>query len=315
MNKPFRVLSLNGGGIRALFQAHYLACVSKIPDIGAFWQNFDLIIGTSAGAIVAGALWVNKPAEEVAQLFDTVGKDAFPQPLWNGLRISLRMAAAGTSFSNVPLKSLLTQVYGAATTLSDCARPMLAITATEIENSRIRVFSPITQTADRQLKLVDVVMASAALPGVFPDYPVFDPESNKPRHYIDGCLWGNAPLLAAAALSLKNGKVALANLRLVSIGTAGQPYSTTSQQYRHLTVNSAPFYHCLFDMTSSTAERVSFAVIDCLLDPSHVLHIDGALDKSIKAWEIDAARRELPYLAECCANDPAMLDKLRAIIS
>jgi uncharacterized protein len=314
-DRPFRVLSLNGGGIRALFQAHFLDYVSKIPAIGPFWQDFDLIIGTSAGAIVAGALWLKKPASEIAHLFDTVGKDAFPQPLWNGLRITLRMAASGASFPNLPLKRLLTQVYGGETRLGDFARPTIAITATEIENSRIRVFSPITQAQDRDIRLVDAVMASAALPGVFSDYPVKDSTSDRPRHYIDGCLWGNAPLLAATALSLQTGTISLNGLRVVSIGTAANPYSTTSDQYRRLTVNSAPFYHCLFNLASSAAERVSFAVIDCLLKPEHVIHIDGALERSIKAWEIEAARKELPRLAESCANDAALLAKLRGIIA
>ncbi|MCI0655391.1 MAG: patatin-like phospholipase family protein [Methylococcaceae bacterium] len=301
--------------MRALFQAHFLNYLSKIPGIGYFWEDFDLIIGTSVGAIVAGALWIRKAPEEIADLFENVGKDAFPQPLWNGLRISLRLAATGASFSNAPLKKLLTQVYGADTTLGDFDKPILAITATEIEHSQIRVFSPITKSADQRLKLVDVVMASAALPGVFSDYPVFDPEINRLRHYIDGCLWGNAPLLAATALSLKNGKASLAGLRVVSIGTAGNPYTTTSHQYRQLTVNSGPFFHCLFDMASSTAERVSFAVVDCLLDPSSVLHIDGVLDKMIKAWEIKAARRELPRLAESLANNHEIISRLRMIIS
>lgn len=312
---PFRVLSLNGGGIRALFQAHFLDHVSRISGIGNFWEAFDLIIGTSAGAIVAGALAIKIPPSEIARLFNNVGKDAFPQPLWNGLRISLRIASTASSFSNALLKGLLSQVYGAERRLGEIEKPMLAITATEIENSQIRVFSPITQAADRELKLVDVVMASAALPGVFSDYPVFDAASAKARHYIDGCLLGNAPVLAATALSLKNGKISLPALRVVSIGTAGQPYSTTSEQYRKLTVNSAPFYSCLFNLSSSAAERVSFAVVDCLLDPANVLHIDGAPNRSIKSWEIDQARRKLPILAESCGNTPDLITKLRAIIA
>lgn len=68
-------------------------------------------------------------------------------------------------------------------------------------------------------------------------------------------------------------------------------------------------------MTSSAAERVSFAVVDCLLDKRNVLHIDGALDKHIKAWEIDAARTALPRLAEHCANDANIVAKLQAIIA
>lgn len=313
--KPFRVLSLNGGGARALFQAQFLEFVSAKPGIGAFWKAFDLIIGTSAGAIVAGGLWAKLSAYEIANLFDTVGKDAFPKPLWNGMRITLRMAAAGNSFSIEPLKKVLTEVYGADTTLGDYDKPLLAITATDIEKSQIRVFSPLTQAKDRYLKLVDVVMASAALPGVFPDYPVLDPEIGKFRHYVDGCLWGNAPLLAAVALTIQNGRASFPDIRVVSIGTTGQPYSTNPAEYRQLTVNSSAFFDCLFHMTSSAAERVSFAVVDCVLDKRNVLHIDGALDKHIKAWEIDEARKALPRLAEHCANDASIVAKLQAIIA
>ncbi|MGH8602972.1 MAG: hypothetical protein ACREXR_09435, partial [Gammaproteobacteria bacterium] len=79
--------------------------------------------------------------------------------------ITLRMAAAGNSFSIAPLKKVLKEVYGADTALGDYDKPLLAITATEIEKSQIRVFSPLTQAKDRYLNLVDVVMASAALPG------------------------------------------------------------------------------------------------------------------------------------------------------
>jgi patatin-like phospholipase/acyl hydrolase len=61
---PFRILSLNGGGGRALFQAQYLHSISD--KVGSFWKDFDLIIGTSAGAIVAAALCVGKTPKEIA---------------------------------------------------------------------------------------------------------------------------------------------------------------------------------------------------------------------------------------------------------
>ncbi|MGR9108447.1 MAG: hypothetical protein ACU843_16125, partial [Gammaproteobacteria bacterium] len=66
-------------------------------------------------------------------------------------------------------------------------------------------------------------------------------------------------------------------------------------------------------MAFSTAEGGSFAVVDCLLDQNHVLHIDGLPEKSIKAREIDMARRELPKLAESCGKDSEMINKLRAL--
>jgi len=60
--KPYRVLSLDGGGMRGTYTATYLEKVAAAfaqrrggtaLDIGA---AFDLIVGTSTGGIIACAL-------------------------------------------------------------------------------------------------------------------------------------------------------------------------------------------------------------------------------------------------------------------
>src|SRR5262245_32764045 len=61
-DRPFRVLSLDGGGMRGTYTATYLACLAatfsrrrnlSAIDVGA---AFDLIVGTSTGGIIACAL-------------------------------------------------------------------------------------------------------------------------------------------------------------------------------------------------------------------------------------------------------------------
>lgn len=50
--KTFKILSINGGGIKGLFSAAVLAKFETIFDT-AIHKQFDLICGTSTGGIIA----------------------------------------------------------------------------------------------------------------------------------------------------------------------------------------------------------------------------------------------------------------------
>lgn len=311
-SQPFRILSLNGGGVRALLQAHYLDLVSKDPLVGQFWKKCDLIIGTSAGSIVAGGLQVGKTPAEIATLFKETATTIFPDFFWK-IRFLLGTVKAGNSVSNIPLKKKLGEVFQKAR-LGDFKNPHLAITATEVEESRIRVFSPLTQNEDKYLLLVDVVMASTALPGAFTDYAILDPSINATRHYVDGGLWANAPLLAAVALAVENGH-ALHNIKVISLGTAGSTFKQTPKEYRQLTVSTGKFFERLFEMTSTAAEEVAYEAVKRMIGWENVLHIDGLTQEKIAAWNAELAIRELPRIAADLAGDRRQIDALKALIN
>ena len=93
--KTFRVLSLDGGGVRGIYTASLLQqlalrigrfsgndAVSRV-DLGA---KFDLIVGTSTGSIVGAALAAGVPLEDVVDLYRTRSKYIFhsPQPIQRG---------------------------------------------------------------------------------------------------------------------------------------------------------------------------------------------------------------------------------------
>ena len=82
--RPLRVLSIDGGGMRGLYSAEYLASLAQRYvktrglegiDIG---RGFDLIAGTSTGAIIACALAAGVPVGRVAKLYRERGPDIFP---------------------------------------------------------------------------------------------------------------------------------------------------------------------------------------------------------------------------------------------
>ena len=73
----FRILSLDGGGIKGAFSAAVLAAVEH--DTGkAAADYFDLIVGTSTGGIIALGLGLGKSAQEIVEFSLAQGPHIFP---------------------------------------------------------------------------------------------------------------------------------------------------------------------------------------------------------------------------------------------
>ena len=70
------ILALSGGGFRGLYTAKVIADVER--EINApFASRFDLITGTSIGGIVALALALEIPAQDIVDLFVDHGEEIF----------------------------------------------------------------------------------------------------------------------------------------------------------------------------------------------------------------------------------------------
>lgn len=52
MSKRFQILALDGGGIKGIFSAAFLAKIEEDLEIKVV-DHFDLIVGTSTGGIIA----------------------------------------------------------------------------------------------------------------------------------------------------------------------------------------------------------------------------------------------------------------------
>ena len=73
----FQILSLDGGGLKALFTAAYLAEWEAYTGHSVV-DNSDLIAGTSAGGIIALGLGAGYQAQELVDLFIENGSHIFP---------------------------------------------------------------------------------------------------------------------------------------------------------------------------------------------------------------------------------------------
>lgn len=241
--KPFRVLSLDGGGVRGLYSASLLhqLCLRLGPgavgpqtsrDLGT---QFDLIVGTSTGSIVAIALAAGVPLQKVIELYmasDRIFQN--PQPLQRQGRFSQARR----------LMWAVCNLFSAANDASALRNALFGVLADETvgqlyERRKIALCVPtidaFTQqgwvfktphlprlSRDDNTKLVDVCMASSAAPIYFPLHGIqgAQPGSSTTKWFVDGGLWANNPILVALAEAVE---IAGADrpIEILSVGTGG----------------------------------------------------------------------------------------------
>lgn len=225
MTKPYRVLSIDGGGVRGLYSACLLQGIAqrvarsgRSPDANLdVGKAFDMIVGTSTGAILAVALAAGHSLEEVIDLYKTKSKDIFPDPTPSkASRLKLISwlfrHRSKTSGSVDELKNALKDVLSEETVeqMYDRRKIGLCIPTINAETQRAWVYKTPHDNINNRLQrdnkntLVDLCMASSSAPIVFPLHKVKDPNSNLEENnwFVDGGLWANNPIMVALVEAL-----------------------------------------------------------------------------------------------------------------
>lgn len=233
----FRVLCIDGGGMRGIYSAAYLdmlvrkyASVRKIAGID-LGKGFDLICGTSTGAILACALAWGVDLSRVMALYREKGPFIFPEKVPGTLvgviaqwcrrkKLNSSGAAALEAALDAELQGVLVRDVWEKRGIA------LAIPAVEMGRHRAWVFKtphlPNSRDRDGGYSLTQVCLASTAAP-IFRSMawlPNFDTEGA--HVFVDGGLWANNPVLVGLidALELtQNGDA----IEIFCLGTCPPP--------------------------------------------------------------------------------------------
>lgn len=213
MPEQFRILSLDGGGLRGAYGAALLARIEELTG-KSIVSHFDLITGTSTGGLLALGLALGHSASRLLEFYRTKGPLIFARRPFRYLASYLACAR----YSPIPLRDALIEFFGEDTLLSS-ARCRVVIPSFDADSGRTVCFKTRHHEdlrVDHGRRVWEIGMATSAAPFFFPPY-----RSSWGTRYVDGGIWANRPLIVGLMEALKFLKVPREKIQVLAIGTAG----------------------------------------------------------------------------------------------
>ncbi|KYQ91383.1 patatin family protein [Tieghemostelium lacteum] len=194
----YRVLSLDGGGIRGIIECYILKELSKQLFGLPVNKFFDLIVGTSTGGLVALALTTtNITVDELTEKFCTKGKDIFKKTsFFSRFSGVLFQNFKYTQFQRTPKKEVFTEILGSGKPLH--LSPKVAVTSVcNSDGSNKACLFASYRGKDPNINTihdsttVDAAEGTSAAPTYFPPF-IF-----QGKEYLDGGIHNNNPCKVA----------------------------------------------------------------------------------------------------------------------
>jgi hypothetical protein len=205
---PKRILALDGGGVKGVLTLGMLKALEDelrrraggAPEF-RLSDYYDLIGGTSTGAIIASGLALGHSVDELIELYMRLGPDVFGRGAGDGVFFQ-------SKFDSKRLRAALQTALGTKTIGSGELKTGIAIFAKRIDTGSAWVVSnhPLGMYYDppadsgifpnRRYRLIDLVLASAAAPTFF-DEVIIDVEFDEKHHptqqgyFVDGAVSAN----------------------------------------------------------------------------------------------------------------------------
>lgn len=295
-DKPFKILSIDGGGIKGIYPASVLAEI-ELQVLGGqpVWPYFDLITGTSTGGILALGLANGLSAVELRDLYCNEGKDVFAVGRLRRFLKSIRSWAM-YMYSRQALEKLATPAFQDAR-IRD-AKVRLCIPSFEGHHSEVAILRtphhPTCTQLDADKTMVEVALSTSAAP------LYFRPLDAGGYRYVDGGVWANNPTMIGLVEALTCFDIQPEQIRVLSLGCGREPYRVGWFQ---ATVGSVlAWRHIIFAAMHLQSENARNQA-RLLVGPGNFVRLEPNVADSIKLDDWARASRELPPLATADLRD------------
>lgn len=175
----FRILSLDGGGIRGVVAATMLARIEQQISV-PLNQYFQLVAGTSTGSILATAIANGRSAKELIGVYQQKGSRIFPyQNLWSPERLGLvfQYGLSAPKYSDKGLVEVLKEEFKYKK-LSEVKATNLLIPSYDTINREPIIFKSWRKKF-MNVPLWEACVCSASAPAYFPAHQLIRREEGK----------------------------------------------------------------------------------------------------------------------------------------
>jgi uncharacterized protein len=227
----FRILALDGGGIRGTFTASALATWEQYTGLRLV-DHFDLIAGTSTGGIIAIGLGLELSAKQILDFYRNRGPVIFPLTSFSRrLRYTLRHIFQPKYSQETLLRELESAYYSEKKMVtlksSKCRLVIPAYHAIAGVSHVFRTPHSHLFTLDAEIPAAEAALATAAAPTFFSAANVGNMIAES--KFFDGGVWANSPAMAAIVEAVCFLGVPLDRIDVLSVGTTEEPFTLRKQ--------------------------------------------------------------------------------------
>lgn len=295
--QPFRILSVDGGGIRGIFPASVLAHFEKTFLQGrSIATCFDMVVGTSTGGILALGLGSGLTAADLANLYLKRGAEIFPPPGPVARRLRTITQFVKHRYDRRALQAILEVKLGGRRLDESIVR--LCVPALEGRYGEVNIYKTPHHPdyhLDGPKPMVTVAMATSAAP------TYFQPLADGGHILVDGGVWANNPIMIGLVDALTCFDVPRTSIRILSLGCGDEPYVLSEGQRAG---GGLLAWRELIFTAMRLQSQNALGQARLLVGPEQVHRIDPAdLDPAIELDDWVQAKQRLPALAANAAKD------------
>ena len=302
-----KILTIDGGGIRGLIPALFLAEIERRCGRPAH-ELFDVITGTSTGALVTAMVTLPEPATYSGEaLVDYYLSDRPNKFFTRSLAYKLR-SGNGMLRPKYPASSHIAALQDALGTEArlGSARAEIVIPIYDLRSTAPRTFMFTRDRAQRDpasdYPVWEVVRAASTASGYFPGWTMQNAQGVDAHHPVDGGIFINNPSIAGFAHAVdmveeRSAKSAVTvddhEFLMVSLGTGfyNEPIHDAHEKHWGFAGWAPHLMDTMFEGQSDEADRQARAILTSPGAFRHYLRLQAQLDAPYKLDDIAAEIR------------------------